>query len=128
VLHRRSPLDWKAELEVEYGGGESFLRQLVEDQPGLRVVELHSLAAREAVAWLQGLQTVLECLGMVASEKIVSTSQVNCVVNKLAKLCKEFLDWAVIKEEDGLSRDLDHLRKGKKGQVYHLSSPVHHSR
>ena len=113
VLHRHSPLDWKTELDGQHGGGESFLRKLVENQPGLQQAELSSLTALEAVAWLEGLQAVLECVGMVVSENLIPICAVSSIGNKLSFLCKALIDKAVVKDEDVLPKDLEKLRNAK---------------
>ena len=114
VLHRYSPLDWKVGLEGHYGGGETFLRQLVENQPGLQKAEPSSLTTLEAVTWLEGLQAVLECVSMVVSEKIIPTCAIfSGIGEKLSLLSKELIDRVVVKEEDGLPKDLDKLRNAK---------------
>ena len=114
VLNRLSPLDWKNELKGHYGGNEAFLAQLLENQPGLKQDELSSLKAVEAVAWLEGLQAVLECVGMVVSENIIPSGAVSSIAKELTRLCKELMDRVVVKEEeDGLPKDLERLRKAK---------------
>ena len=114
VLNRLSPLDWKNELKGHCGGNEAFLAQLLENQPGLKQDELSSLKAVEAVAWLEGLQAVLECVGMVVSENIIPSGAVSSIAKELTRLCKELMDRVVVKEEeDGLPKDLERLRKAK---------------
>ena len=84
LLRHSSPLDCDAVLARREGGLPAFLSKVL-SQPGLQ--EEPSLQADvRAVAWYRGLQAVLESLGLLVGEALLTDGGVVALGGQLARL------------------------------------------